>query len=68
MISSCPKHLRTIGPLRSGNAGPTDGVIQLSASSLTAAARQCAGTLRLAVPRRHGRPTKSTSWKSCSAR
>eukprot|EP00969_Alexandrium_andersonii_P073321 3234856-Alexandrium_andersonii.AAC.1 len=64
MASSCPRHLITIGALRVGSAGPGCGVAQLSASTRRAAARQCAGTLRLAVPFRHGLPTKSTSWKS----
>eukprot|EP00969_Alexandrium_andersonii_P320241 14148809-Alexandrium_andersonii.AAC.1 len=42
MASSCPKHLSTIGPFRSGSASPGCGVIQLSASTRKAAARQCA--------------------------
>eukprot|EP00969_Alexandrium_andersonii_P373998 15485233-Alexandrium_andersonii.AAC.1 len=60
MASSCPRHLSTTGPFRSGSASPGRGVIQLSASTRKAAAGQRAGTLRLTAPRRHGLPTKST--------
>eukprot|EP00969_Alexandrium_andersonii_P029392 1283796-Alexandrium_andersonii.AAC.1 len=60
MGSSWPRRRRTIGAFRSGSASPGRGVIQFSASTWNAGARQRAGTLRLALPRRQGRPTKST--------
>eukprot|EP00969_Alexandrium_andersonii_P300666 13292345-Alexandrium_andersonii.AAC.1 len=48
MAPSCPRHLGTFGPFRSGSASPGCGVVQLSASMRKAAARLRAGALGLA--------------------